>query len=68
MNESIRILWNVALSLIEGIGVLWEWLTNEFTLKFLGYTIFSATPIYLIGGGFVAIIIFWFIKGLVPAS
>ena len=68
MNESLRILWNVAISLIEGIGEIWEWLTNEYTLKLFGYTIFSATPIYLIGGGFVAIIIFWLIKGLVPAS
>lgn len=72
MENILENLWNIAISLIENVNVIWEWLNKPFKLaidlKIFEINLGSFVPVYLIGGGILVLIGFWFIKSLLPAA
>lgn len=71
--ENILInLWDIAISLIENINKVWQWLNEPFYIGFelFGFTISlgSFVPIHLIGGGILVLLGFWVIKSLLPGA
>lgn len=72
MENILGNLWDIAIALIENVNDIWEWLNKPFKLE-IDLVIFqinlgSFVPIYLIGGGILVLIGFWFIKSLLPAA
>lgn len=72
MENIIVNLWNIAISLIENISRVWQWLNEPFTIGFslFGFDISLGTfvPINLIGTGIIALLGFWVIKSLLPGA
>ena len=72
MENILENLWNIAVSLIENVSSIWEWLNKPFKLaidlKIFEINLGSFVPIHLLGGGILVLIGFWFIKSLLPAA
>ena len=72
MNNILGNLWDIAISLIENVNKVWEWLNEPFNISFelFGFTINlgSFVPIQLIGTGILVLLGFWFIKALLPGA
>ncbi|MEM1974265.1 MAG: hypothetical protein QXN68_05705 [Thermoplasmata archaeon] len=72
MTGIFKTLWDTAVLLLSVIGDVWEWLSNEVSLGFtvFGWEINLATfvPIEFLGYGILALLLIWFIKGLVPMA
>ena len=72
MENILSNLWDIAITLIENVNKVWEWLNKPFELK-IDLDIFqvnlgSFVPIHLLGAGIIVLIGFWFIKSLIPAA
>ena len=72
MENILSNLWDIAITLIENVNKVWEWLNKPFELK-IDLVIFqvnlgSFVPIHLLGAGIIVLIGFWFIKSLIPAA
>lgn len=72
MTGIFKTLWDTALVLLNVIGSVWEWLNTELSL---GFTVFgfevniaSFVPIEFLGYGIITLLVFWFIKALVPVA
>ncbi len=73
MTNLFTELWNIALTMIEYIGIAWDWLVSELIINIpLKIPILfpngiswetGITPISLLGVGMVAMIIYWFVWG-----
>lgn len=77
MNNIINELWNLIISLIEQMGKVWSWLSNDIVIKIswlripllfpdgidinLGFNLLS-----FFGVGIIVILILWVVKALVP--
>lgn len=72
MENILSNLWDIAITLIENVSLIWDWLNKPFNIGFelFGFTISlgSFVPIQLIGGGILVLIGFWFVKSLLPAA
>lgn len=72
MENILGNLWDIAITLIENINRVWEWLNEPFTIGFelFGFTISlgSFVPLHLIGGGIIVLLGFWVIKSLLPGA
>lgn len=72
MENILENLWDIAISLIENVNTIWEWLNKPFKLaidlKIFEINLGSFVPIQLIGAGILVLIGFWFIKSLLPAA
>lgn len=70
LGDIFLYLWNGLIALGEIVGDVWQWLTDEhligFTLPVIGDVGISIVPMSVIGVGFIAIMILWLIKALVP--
>lgn len=68
----INALWDFVLTLLAGISSLWDWLNNPINLNIdlglfkIGIPTF--TPLSLVGAGLIGLVIWWFIKSLVPVA
>lgn len=79
MSNMLQTLYDIAMSLISNIGMVWSWLNSPLSLGFYlfgeGFNIFgwngfigipTFVPLYVIGTGALVFIVLWMIKGLVP--
>lgn len=72
MENILENLWNIAVSLIENVNIVWDWLNKPFKLE-IDLVLFklnfgSFVPIHFLGAGIIILIGFWFIKSLIPAA
>ncbi len=72
MENILGNLWDIAITLIENINKVWDWLNEPFYIGFelFGFTISlgSFVPIHLIGAGILVLLGFWVIKSLLPGA
>jgi len=72
MENILGNLWDIAITLIENINNVWDWLNEPFYIGFelFGFTISlgSFVPIHLIGTGIIVLLGFWVIKSLLPGA
>ena len=72
MENILGNLWDIAITLIENINEVWDWLNEPFYIGFelFGFTISlgSFVPIHLIGAGILVLLGFWVIKSLLPGA
>lgn len=78
MGELVNILWNLAITILQNITTVWEWLFQEIKVNipikipiFLPDGInfnFGYSPIELLGSGIILLLALWIIKELVPTG
>lgn len=77
MDNILVTLWNLIQNLIENMAMLWDWLSQDITIKLswlkiplifpdginisLGFSFLS-----VFGAGIIALILLWVVKSLVP--
>lgn len=72
MENILGNLWDIAITLIENISKVWQWLNEPFEIGFelFGFKISlgSFVPVHLIGGGILVLLGFWIVKALLPGA
>lgn len=65
-------IWLLGMSLLNGIVGLWEWLNEPIKLGFEVFGFYigiePVAPIWFVGGGLISLMIYLFIKALVPMA
>lgn len=73
MENSLRILWELVMQFIHGVGNVWNWLTDS---HFIGISLFgifefglNVVPLYwILGAGFLVAITMHLVKTFVPVA
>lgn len=64
----LKNLWDIAVALIDNISNVWDWMNKPVIIDLPVIDPISFVPIDMLGVGLLTLMLFWFIKELVPLA